>query len=191
MHELQTLQNKIKLLDEMSFLGAKDSEKEVEAACVAYLKSLEYKVIKKPNFAIVSKLDDLIVLFYSLLNYYHNDVCDLVSNKQKDRKIFSNFIAYRQEEVSCSFKEGLNDCANIIKALFIFVNSLELTVPIGTWVFSSSKYKWLIDKVIGMLDDNIELLNERNLERKIVEDELKSNEYTGFDFEKLRRLYGE
>lgn len=191
MHELQTLQNKIKLLDEISFLGAKDNEKEVEAACVAYLKSLEYKVVKKPNFAIVNKLDDLIVLFYSLLNYYHNDACDLVSNKQKDRKIFSNFIAYRQEELSYSFKEGLNDCANIIKALFIFEKTLELTVPIGTWIFSSHKYKWLIDKVIGMLDDNIELLNDYNLERKVVEDELKSNEYTGFDFEKLRRLYGE
>lgn len=121
------------------------SEKEVEAACVAYLKSLEYKVIWVSNFAIVSKLDDLIVLFYSLLNYYHNDVCDLVSNKQKDRKIFSN--SYRQEELSCSFKEGLNDCANIIKALFIFENSLELTVPIGTWVFSSSGINGLLIKL--------------------------------------------
>ncbi len=191
MSELTLLRNKVKLLDEISFLGSKDTEKEIEAACVAFLKSLEYKVVKKPNFAVVTKLDDLIVLFYSLINYYHNDVCDLVSNKQRDRKIFSNFIAYRQEELKCSFKEGLQDCANIIKALFIFESSLELTVPLGTWVFSSVKYKWLIDRVIGMLDDNTELLNQRTLERKIVEDEANSSEYTGFDFNKLRRLYGE
>lgn len=191
MSELTSLRDKVRLLDEISFLGSKDTEKEIEYACAAFLKSLEYKVVKKPSFAVVNKLDDLIVLFYSLINYYHNDVCDLVSNKQKDRKIFSNFIAYRQEELKCSFKEGLQDCANIIKALFIFESSLDLTVPLGTWVFSSVKYKWLIDRVIGMLDNNTELLNQRTLERKIVEDEANSSEYTGFDFNKLRRLYGE
>lgn len=191
MSELISLRNKVKLLDEISFLGSKDTEKEIETACVSFLKSLEYKVVKKPSFAVVNKLDDLIVLFYSLINYYHNDVCDLVSNKQRDRKIFSTFIAYRQEELKCSFKEGLQDCANIIKALFIFESSLDLTVPLGTWVFSSVKYKWLIDRVISMLDGNTELLNQRTLERKIIEDEANSSEYTGFDFNKLRRLYGE
>ncbi len=191
MLELVTLKEKVNLLDAPSFLDKRSDEKEVEKACVAFLKSLGYKVVKKPNFAAVAKLDDLITLFYTLLNYYHNDVCDLVSNKQKDRKIFSNFIAYRQEELSCSFKEGLQDCANIIKALFVFESSLELTVPLGTWVFSSTKYKWLIDRVIGMLDNNMELLNERTLLRKIEEDESNSKEYTGFDFERLRRVHGD
>ena len=192
MSEFNILRDKFKSFDALSFLdNSKIVEEEIEIACVTFLKSLGYKVVKKPVFAVVTKLDDLITLFYTLDNYYHHSVCDTVSNKQKDRKIFSTFISQRQEELKCSFKEGLQDCANIIKALFIFESSLDLTVPLGTWVFSSNKYKWLIDKVISMLDDNTELLNDKLVERKAEEDELRSNEYTGFDFEKLRRLYGE
>jgi len=191
MLELTSLQAKVKLLDELSFLGSKDTEKEIELACVAFLRAIDYKVVKKPIFVTIKKLDELIDLFYNLLNYHHNDTCELVSNRQRDRKIFSSFIAYRQDELKCSFNNGLQDCANIIKALFIFESHLELTVPLGTWIFSSTKYKWLVDRVVGMLDGNMELLNQRTLERKIVEDEANSKEYTGFDFNKLRRLYGD
>jgi hypothetical protein len=191
MKELELLRDKVKLLDAPSFFEDNSTLKDIEISCTVFLKVLGYKVVKKEEFTKISKLDELIDLFYNLLDYYHNDLCSLVSNRQKDRKIFSSFITLRQEELGCTFSEGLQDCSRIIKALFIYEDLLELSLPIGTWVFGSSKCKWITDKIIGMIDGNQALLNEYVLEKMVDEDEGKSKEYTGFDFERLRRLYGE
>lgn len=191
MHPLDTLKSKIKNLDSGSLFGDNFVEKEVETACVLFLKSLGYKVVNKPRQRSVKNIDELINYFYSLLEYHHNEVCSLVSNKQKDRALLARFISLRQAELQYSFDECLQDCVNIITALFVFEKDLGLTIPIGMWVFGGDKCKWVTDKVISMLNNNEEALNEVRVENMIIADELRDcNSYTGFDFEHLRRVYG-
>ena len=191
MTTLEVLVTKIKQLETPSFFKDNVYEKEVELACVALLKSLGYKVANKNQPRQIKKLDDLINLFYTLMEYYHNDVCSLVSNRQKDSALFSRFISNRQEELQCTFEDGLQDCANIINALFVYESELNLTLPIGTWIFGSDKCKWLTDKVINILNNNVEMLNEYKISKMVDADELRTDEYTGFNFDNLRRVHGE
>ncbi len=191
MKNLDILISKVKQLDAPSFLNDKLPEKEVEVACVNFLKSLGYKVANKARPRQIKNLDELVNFFYNLMDYYHNDVCALVANRQKDRTLFTRFISNRQLELKCSFEDGIQDCANIINALFVYESELDLTLPIGTWVFGSDKCKWITDKVISMLNSNVEILNAYRMEKMVEADELKDNEYTGFNFENLRRVHGD
>ena len=191
MTSLDNLVLKVKQLDAPSFLNDKIPEKEVETACVAFLKSLGYKVAHKKKPRLIKNLDELINFFYSLMDYYHNDVCALVANRQKDRTLFTRFINNRQEELKCSFEDGMQDCANIINALFVYEADLDLTLPIGTWVFGSDKCKWITDKVISMLNSNVEILNTYKMEKMVEADELRDKDYTGFNFDNLRRIHGD
>ncbi len=189
--ELHILKTKILALDEITFINDKVSEKELEKACVNYLKVLGYKVNIKPTLHKVNKLDELIDLFYHLMEFYHNDVCSLVSNRKKDRSLISNFIKNRQKELGCSFKEGLQDCANIIYGLFIFEDQLGLTSPANLSVFGNDKCKWITDKVITILNSNKDVVNEIKVEKMILEQEVEAENSSGFNFEELRRKYGE
>ena len=192
MTPLDLLVQKVKLLSEISFLNDNVSEREVEEACVNYLKFLGYKVSKNTNNYNVNNLDELIDFFYTNQSYYHNDdLCRVVSNRQKDRAIFSNFITSRQAELGYSYKSGLQESAYIISALFINEAALDLTVPIWTWIFSSAKYKWLIDKAINIVNETKEIYNTQEVERLVEKDELSSEEYLGFDFDRLRRIHGD
>ena len=189
MKELELLRIKVKDLDSAGFLSDNLSEREVEKACVSYLKSVGYKVAEKPVLHKVHKLDELVDLFYHLMEFYHNDVCSLVSNRKKDRALVSSFIKNRQEELQCSFEEGLQDCANIIYSLFIFEERLGLNSSISISVFSPN-CNWLTDRVITILNDNKDVENEIKVEQLIREQEYKAEENSGFDLEKLRRKYG-
>ena len=191
MTELDTLQIKVKALGENSFIKDNLPEKDVEKACVAYLKSLGYKVVSQVISYKVSTLDELIDLFYHLMDFHNNDVCSLVSNRKKDRSILATFITARQKELGYSFKDSLQDCANIINTLFVYEEELALTVPLGIWVFGSDKCKWITDKAINILNNTAVANSEAAVIKMAEEDEIKnSNEYTGFDFSRLRRIYG-
>ncbi len=188
--ELHVLKTKISALDEVTFIDDRVSEKELEKACVNYLNVLGYKVTEKPVLHKVNKLDELIDLFYNLMGFYHNDVCSLVSNRKKDRSIISTFIKNRQKELGCSFKEGLQDCANIIYGLFIFEDQLGLTSSVSLSVFGNDKCKWITDKVINILNNNKDIGNEIKVEKMILEQEINAENNSGFNFEELRRKYG-
>lgn len=189
MKELDILKQSVLDLDAPSLITDSVSEKQVEMACVHYLEALGYKVSAKVVSYRVKDLDQLIDLFYSALEYKSGEVCALTSNRKKDRALFSNFIKQRQQELGCSHAEGLNDCANIIFGLFKFEDQLDLSLPMGTWVFGSDKCKWITDKVINMLN-NIgvnDLVVERMVDRYSM---LHEDDYQGFDFDKLRRIHG-
>lgn len=190
MSELAELQAKVKLLEAGSIFNDGAEEKDVERACVDYLKSLGYKINKKPILSKVNNTNELIDLFYNFLEFNHNETCSLISNRKKDCAILSNFIKVRQKELGCSKKECLQDCANIITTMFTYEEELGLTVPIGIWVFGSDRCKWITDKVINILNSSDDLINDAIVTRMVEEDEHSSEEYTGFDFNKLRSMYG-
>lgn len=190
MNELDILIQKVRTLDSVSFLKDNINEKEVEKACINYLKSLHYKVIEKPTFYKVKNIDELINRFYSLLEYYHNSVCSFTVNREKDRVFLTNFIKERQIILDIDYDLALQDASIIMQGLFSYEEELGLTVPIGIWIFSSSKYRWVIDKVIFLLNSEESSLNDTIVTRMVELDEMDANEYTGFDFEHLRRVHG-
>ncbi|MBV5347959.1 hypothetical protein JZU46_07080 [bacterium] len=190
MNPLETLVQKVRDLDSFSFIVDNISEKEVEKACINYLKSLNYKVTAKPSLFTVRDIDDLITTFYSLLDYTHNSTCAMVSNRDKDRALLSNFVKGRQSILEVSYDSALQDTALIIHGLFNYEKELGLTVPIGTWVFGSTRFKWVIDKVIYILNAQEDLTNDFEVDRLAAIDEAQSKEYIGYDFEHLRRVHG-
>lgn len=190
MNSLDNLIQKVRALDNISFLNDNINEKEVEKACVAYLKSLNYKVVEQPKVFKLKNVDDLINRFYHLLEYHH-DIAAFSVNRDKDRAIISNFIKIRQEETGMSYESILQDTALIIHGLFVYEKDLGLTVSLGIWVFGSTNYRWVIDKVIFMLNAEQDIYNDLVVSKMAELDEMNSDdEYTGFNFEHLRRIHG-
>jgi hypothetical protein len=190
MTTLTTFIKKIKELDSPGFLKDKTNELQIEKECVIYLKSIGYKVSKNITNYKINNIDELIDFFYGLMSYYHNEVCSLVANREKDKALFSKFIHDRKAELGYTHRQGLQDCANVINALFCHEEALGLTIPVGTWVFGSDKCKWITDKAISILNLNQEVIDEFKVSQLVENDEQNSEEYLGFDFEHLRRLHG-
>lgn len=190
MNELDTLIKKVNILNNISFLKDNKEEKEVEKACIAYLKSLNYKVVAKPIYFKVKNIDDLLFKFYSLLEYNHESTF-LNINKDKDKAILTNFIKNRQKNLNITYESTLQDVALLIYSLFKYEDDLGLTVPLGIWVFGSIKYQWVIDKLSFILNSEEELYNDIIVNNMVELDELNTDDiYTGFDFEHLRKIHG-
>ena len=172
------------------FDSPKDEELVVEA-CIEYLQKLNYRVLSKPNYnTTVSNLDELLTLFYNTLEYYHTDIYALGRNIEKDKAILSSFLVDRQSFLYYSYKDTIKECVDIIKHLFLFEKDLNITVPLGIWVFSKNN-RWIIDKVIVMMNNYVKNLNDRLVDAMVIKDEHKSDDYKGFDFNRLRRIHGE
>lgn len=188
MKPLDILIRKVRDLDTISFLKDNINEREVENACVMYLKSLNYKVVKPPKLFKIKDVDHLINRFYHLLDYYGGDTLSV--NRDKDKAILTRFIKLRQEELDISYDAALQDTALLMQGLFMYEKDLGLTVPLGIWVFGSIKYRWVIDKIAFILNSEKDLYNDIAVGRLVELDELKDDSYTGFDFEHLRRIHG-
>jgi len=180
----------VKDLDNISIIQDNLKEKTIEKACINYLKSLNYKVVSRPSIYKIKDLDDLVTTFYSLVEYTQTSVCAMTANKDKDRALLSTFVKGRQIALDIEYSSALQETALIMHGLFNYKDELGLTVPLGIWVFGSAKYRWVIDKVIFLLNTEEDALNDFAVGKLIELDEAISDEYTGFDFEHLRSIHG-
>lgn len=151
---LHVLRDQLSVLDE-SDLISKPNYTNIEASCCEYLISRGYKVIEQVKYYDVKHVDNLISTFYNLLEYNYPEKCALISNSKKDVALFSKFVNNREEGLNCTNKQALEDCDKIIRGLFKYEDRLGLNQDIGTWIFGTDKCKWITDKVIQIINNEL------------------------------------
>jgi len=164
------------------FGGSVKTEADLEALCIDFLKSRDYSIVKKPVRHDLKSVDDLIDYFYNMYAYYKGNICKLVSNRDKDRAILSNFVKKRSVELSISYKEALIDTALIIEGLFQYEEQLNLKSGPTLALFGWVNCKWVTDKVINLLNSNEYEFLQLKAERKAkLWSEREAKNYKGFD----------
>ena len=185
---LSTLRTSLSLLDNKSLFG--DDLSNIESCCCNYLKYLGYKVAKRPEYNNITKIDDLVTYFYSLMEYHHNEVCSLVANRSKDLKVISSFVKQRMLELNYSRKAAMNDCALIMTTIFNNEVELGLDRPVGVWVFGTKKCKWITDKAITLLNNNYERFNEEIVYLEAIKfDKKASKDCEDYDLDKILKRF--
>lgn len=188
------LENLLKNADdyrEQDLFKDKTKENNLINSCIEYLKTKNYKVIPRPSETTIKNIDNIITFFYEHLDYYYDNIYSLTSNKDKDRAYVKRFINDRQSALGTTREIAIQECVAIIRALFIYKEELNLNSTPGLWIFGSDSCKWIVDKIINYINSDKEYYNRIKVERMVMEYDLNNNSYSGFDFDHLRRKYGE
>ena len=149
----------------------------LDKICVDYLKYRGFVVPNKVNYAYnITKIDQLIDIFYLNLYKYHPDNIKLYRDKVEDRRSVTAFVKSRQSASGTSRKEALNECATIIYKFFEYEETIGFTGTISLSIFSVRKLRWLIDKILIIINEKMKEESEKRLEIKI-EKITKDNEH--------------
>lgn len=142
----------------------------IEQKCIEYLKASGYKVIKRveSTYKSVKNTNDLVELFYNLVDYHYPSSVGYYRNTSKDRKLAKNMVINRMNATNISKKEALEECALLVESLFKYADELNLdNTPTNFGIFGQEKMGWLTDK-LGRL-----LLEKEKQRLKIKRDEME------------------
>ena len=140
----------------------------LDKICVDYLKYRGFIVPNKIKYIYnITKIDQLIDIFYFNLYKYHPDNIKLYRDKVEDRRSATAFVKSRQTASGTSRKEALSECATIVYKFFEYEKEIGFSGTINLAIFSVRKLKWLTDKILIMINEKIKEENEKRLELKI------------------------
>lgn len=164
-------------------LFSKDGDKDLEDACVVFLRYKGYRVadpfVHKYK---VYKLDDLISLFYALLDSRHPEYVNVYRNAGRDRSIASSFVKNRLETTGASKEIALKECASIIETVFTHEDSFHFKTDIFFGMFGQSNLSWVTSKAVEIMNKRIIKIAEEKSRQEIerIEKEQESNFDLGF-----------
>ena len=159
-----------------------DNNSVIISLCAEYLKTRGYRVIKSPegNFSNVKKMDDLIHLFYGLLDYKFPSKVGRHRNNQRDRKIAKTFIESRMLSSGCDKEHALKECSLIIETVFSNFSRFNLTVnSMNFGIFGQKNLGWVTEVALGIIRD-----------RELEKEELESDEYCKKTYDWYIKNYG-
>ena len=131
---IEKIRESVLISDQTVLFGKSDMEHLIKA-CVEYLKFKGYKTIKpSTNVCNVKTLDELICFFYSRLDSKHPEYINSYRSIIKDRVIAKKFIESRMKASDVNKKEALNECVEIIKAIFEPTFKILMSVPTIAWI---------------------------------------------------------
>lgn len=140
----------------------------LDNVCVEYLKYRGFVIPNKINYdSDITKIDQLIDIFYFNLYKYHPGYIKLYKDRNEDRRSAKSFIKSRQTASGTSRKEALNECAFIIDKFFEYENEIGFSGTISLSIFSVIKLKWILDKVLSIANEKMKEKKEKDLETKI------------------------
>ena len=140
----------------------------LDKICVDYLKYRGFVVPNKIKYTYnITKIDQLIDIFYLNLYKYHPDSIKLYRDKVEDRRSATAFVKSRQSASGTSRKEALNECATIIYKFFEYEETIGFTGTISLSIFSVRKLRWLIDKILIIINEKMKEESEQRLKIKI------------------------
>lgn len=138
------------------------STEEIERACIDFLKSRGYNVVKtflEPADIKIKSIKDLIEYFYILKKKYHPEQY-VYRNNLADLALAKAFVESRQEAENLSEEEALQQCAAIIKIIFEEEDKFSFRSPIVFGFLGQKNCGWITEYAI-------KLLNERNLKKQL------------------------
>jgi len=140
----------------------------LDKVCVDYLRYRGYIVPNKISYTSnITKMDQLIDIFYLNLYKYHPDYIKLYKDKIKDRQAVSAFVKSRQTASETSRKEALNECADIIYKFFEYESDIGFSGTVSLSIFSVVKLKWVVEKVLDLINNKRQEDKDKELKIKI------------------------
>ena len=160
---IATIKKTLSSLEQLSFISDGTEEKlSLLEACIAYIKSYGYKVIKNTatetsNF----KPKAIIDLFYNLFSYKYPHRL-VVKDEVRDRNIAKSFINARMTAMGTDTSTAISECMDIIKFVFENEDSFHFDRIIDFNMFSQGPMVWVTDKAV-------QTMNAYEEERKMYE----------------------
>lgn len=159
------------------FFGSNQKFEKLEQACVFYLKYKGYKIIKPVIYKYnIKKSENLIKLFYLLLDRAHPEYTNVYRNLSKDRATIKRFIESRLESSNLSKEAILNECAEIIDTIFKYESEFKFKFPINLGMLGQKNCGWITEKSIQIINNKKTNSSKIKQEKLITKYEEEYNE---------------
>ena len=154
----------------------------LKAACRDYLISEGYRVtdpVKRMHK--ITKLDQLIDLFYTLLQRDHPEIGQARS-KSRDFITAKRFLVSRVGNGGINKKEALNECYDIILTVFKHYDEFHFNIPIFFGMFGQgAKFGWVTQKALDIMYDKNKSKVESEYKHKVENADDIGNDIIGID----------
>jgi hypothetical protein len=140
--------------------------------CVEFLKNRGYSI--RPPMAFptqMTKLDELVALFYALLQKNFESCLLPYTNIGRDRAIAKAFVAKRMEDDKIKRNDALQQCAMIIKTIFNRPDVFRFETPPSFGVLGQAEMGWITDRAV-------QIINKDTAKNRANADERAANQMT-------------
>jgi hypothetical protein len=199
---LDEIQKLIVSSQQGDLFGSKEAlVKESVETCTKFLKGQNYSVRPPLNYpAKITKLDDLISIFYVFLSNTYEKHLLPSSNTKRDRAIAKAFVEKRMETDKISRTDAMQQCALIVQIVIRTPEIFKFDTPPTFGIFGQAEMGWITERAIRIINDqitkNVAIATEKAIDEMTENIEKK---YTmGYSLEelaacqkKLEEQYGE
>jgi hypothetical protein len=137
--------------------------------CSALLRANGYKVappeLKKDIK--VSTYKDLLQYFNNLVALHYGPEFVYYRNDRHIAGPIKNFINKRMKTTGLSLKAAKQECALVIEVLFDNLNEFNFKTPPSVSIFDNAKCSWIIDKVLGIINNKVMKTNANDYMRLV------------------------
>lgn len=142
---------------------------EINELCVKWLKKQGYSVHSPVKYSNKPKsYDDLFNLFYELFKKHYPEHVVPYNGDSHDRKIAKEFVESRMGCSGIDKPTAMAQCMEIIEALFLFKDQLNLDKTPNFGIFTPSM-GWFVGKIIDKINEHKEKAALKRIEAKVEE----------------------
>lgn len=169
--------------------GSKETlVKESVETCVKFLKGQNYSVRPPLSYpAKITKLDDLISIFYVFLNNTYEKHLLPSSNTKRDRAVAKAFIEKRMETDNISRSDAMQQCALIVQTVLRTPEVFKFESPPTFGIFGQAEMGWITERAVRIINDKISKDEEAKAERAAnkMTEKIEKKYKTGYSMEQL------
>jgi len=130
--------------------------KESTELCVKFLKGQNYSVRPPINYpAKITKLDEIISMFYGFLSNTYQKHLLPPSNVKRDRAVAKALVEKRMEADKISRYDAMQQCALIVKTVLMTPEVFKFESPPTFGVFGQAEMGWVTERAIRIINDQI------------------------------------
>jgi hypothetical protein len=144
--------------------------KDATNLCITYLRSRGYSIGEPVDYPIkISKLDDLIVVFYSYVRGSYEDHLWPTPNMPKDRAIAKKFVENRMKADGLDKEHAMQQCGYIIQTIFKNSDIFKFESPPTFGILGQGELAWITDRALQILN-KVASKNMVAAQEKFIED---------------------
>ena len=165
--------------------------KDCRKACVEYLKGQGCSVRLPMSYSVkITKLDDLLSMFYEFLSNFYELHLLPSTNKKRDRAIAKAFVEGRMETDSINRDAALQQCGLIIQTIFKHLDVFKFETPPTFGILGQQKMGWITERAIQII--NKEIVKDKELSLMLavdkMTDNIEKNCQMGFSLDELKAI---
>jgi len=124
--------------------------------CVEFLRGQGFSVRKPvPYPTKITKLDDLLTMFYAIVRDTYTSNITPYYNMKKDRAIAKQFVENRIEQDGIDRSNALQQCGLIIKTMFDHPEIFKFETPPTFGIFGQAEMGWVTDRAVQLINKEI------------------------------------